>query len=397
MGMKGNALVMLITEPIGQGVLFLTTTFWSLYVLELGASLYIVGLLALISGLIRVMMQVPVGFLTDMWGRKKLVVWGGFISSFAPFVYLFATRWEHLIPGVILEAFMNVVLPARQAMFADAIDPDKRATAFATIHTLFALFSTAMPVIGGFLLESVGIISGIRTALLASGIVMFLASAARAIFLRETMKIETKPKGGQSLRSTFLDMFEPVIRLKALRIVILGSFLYSLAVGFLRRYSVVYAVDLIGLSKVQWGLVAGGMGVVGILTRIPIGWMIDRLSRKLCILISYATRPLFILAFTLSTNFPHVLLIQMVDNIFSYMQQPALEALAIDIASKRRRGRTYGALNMIPGIALTISPMMGALIWEKFGATWAFYAAAFFSAMAAVLLAFLKEPEKKED
>ena len=396
--MRGNALVMSITEPIGQGVLFLTSTFWPLYVLELEGSLYIIGLLSLVSGLIRVLVQIPVGYLTDVIGRKKLVVWGGFIASFAPFTYLLAFRWEHLIPGVLLEAFTNIVLPARQAMFADAVDSEKRATAFAAIHTLFALFSTVMPVVGGFLMERVGLLPGMRTALLASGVVMLTMGLVRALFLQETMSIGENPSGKFSVKSALADMFEPVLTLGVLRVAVLGSFLYSLAVGFLRSYSVVYAVDVIGLSKAQWGLVAGGMGVVGIMTRIPTGLMIDRLSRKLCIFVSYATRPLLIIAFTLAANFPQVLLIQMVDNVFSYVQQPALEALAVDVASQRRRGRAYGALNMIPGVALTVAPILGALIWEAHGADRAFYSSALFSATAAVvLLFFLQEPEKRED
>jgi len=397
-GMRGNALVMSVTEPIGQGVLFLISPFWSLYVLELGASMTLLGLLGFVPGIIRVLLQAPVGYLTDRMGRKKLVVWGGLLGSLAPFTYLFATSWEHLVPGVILEAFTNIVLPARQAMFADAIDADRRATAFATIHTLFATSSSIMPVICGYLLEGMGFKPGMRLAFLIAGIVMLLTSLGRAIFFKEDPIIESESTDRFSFRKAIHDIFEPVIALKALRVAVLGGFLYSIAVGVMTRYSVVYAVDVIGLSKAQWGLVAGGMGVVGILTRIPMGWIIDRFSRKLCIFISYVTRPFFIVGFALSANFPQVLLIQMADNVFSYMQQPALEALAIDIASKQRRGRTYGALNMIPGIATTIAPMMGAVIWEGYGAVWAFYSSAFFTIAAAViLLVFLHEPEKKED
>ena len=100
----------------------------------------------------------------------------------------------------------------------------------------------------------------------------------------------------------------------------------------------------------------------------------------------------------LAANFHQVLVIQMADNIFSYVQQPALEALAVDITSQSRRGRAYGALNMIPGIALTLAPMMGALIWEASGAESAFYVSAMYSVAAAdIKNIFLQEPEKKED
>jgi MFS family permease len=342
-------------------------------------------------------MQVPVGYLSDRIGRKRLVFWGGLIPSFAPFIFFYATRWEHLIPGVILEAFTNVVLPARQAMFADAIEADKRATAFATIHTLFSFFSTAMPILGGFLLERFEIIQGMRMALLFSGVVMIITGVCRGIFLRETM-IPTKRNTDFNMKETIQEMFEPVINLETLRVAIFAAFLFSLAVGFLTNYSVVYAVDVIGLSKVQWGIVAGGMGLVGIVTRIPIGLIIDRFSRKLCILISYATRPILILAFTVATNFPQILIIQMADNIFSYVQQPALEALVTDIASKEKRGRAYGALNFVPGTALMFGPVLGAYLWDLYGAPWAFYASALASAAAAIIISvFLNESEKNED
>lgn len=397
LGMRRNALVLSITESLGQGILFLMTPFWSLFVLDMGASLSILGFLAFILGLTRIALQLPVGYLTDRIGRKKLVVWGGLVASFAPFIYFSATRWEHLIPGVVLEAFTNIVLPARQAMFADAVEPERRATAFAAIHTLFAAFSMTMPVIGGFLLERVGLLSGMRTVFLISGVTMLLASLGRWVLLREDFAYQPSSDERPSLGRVASEMFEPIRSLRALQVVLLGAFLYSLAVGVLTRYSVVYATSVIGLSMAQWGLVAGGIGAIGILTRLPTGRLIDRFGRKISILLSYAIRPVFITAFTLATGFSQVLLIQMADNLFAYVQQPALEALVIDIASKEKRGRTYGAMNMIPGIALTVSPILGAFLWESVGAAWPFYFSALASALAAALVfVFLREPEKEE-
>ena len=396
LGMGRNALVLSVTESVGQGILFLVSPFWALFVLDIGASLPVLGFLGFILGLTRIALQPPVGYLTDRIGRKRLVVWGGFVASFAPFIYFFATRWEHLVPGVVLEAFTNIVLPARQAMFADSVEPERRATAFATIHTLFAVFSMTMPVLGGFLLERVGFLPGMRVFFLVSGVVMLLASIGRWRFLREDFTHQPGPDEEPGLRRVILDTFEPVRTLKALRVVLLGAFFYSLAVGVLTQYGVVYATGVIGLSTAQWGLVVGGMGVVGILTRLPTGRMIDRFGRKISLLLSYSIRPFFILVFTVATGFRQVLLIQMVDNLFAYVQQPALEALVIDIASKERRGRTYGVMNMIPGVALTVSPLIGAALWEGVGAAWPFYFSALASTLAAVVVfTFLREPKER--
>ena len=394
MGMRGNALIMAFTEPLGQGILFLTTPFWSLYALDLGASLTLIGLLSLVQGLVRISLQAPVGYLTDKVGRKRLVVLGGFIASLAPLAYYFATRWEHLLIGVTIEAFTNIALPARQAMFADAIDSEKRATAFASIHTLFSVFSTIMPIASGYLLNKVGFLPGMRTAYLIAFVVMLLTSFARAAFLVEDLDINERAPSRPSLRGTFFEMFDPLFSIKALRVILLSAFLYSMAQGIVRRYSVIYAIDVVGISMTQWGLVSGAMGALGIFTKVPTGWLIDKISRKTCILISYVTRPIFLIGFALSRSFPQLLLVKIVDNTFSFVQQPALEALVIDLTPKKKRGRTYGAMNIIPGIASTISPMIGAFIWEAIGAEWAFYTSALFAATAFVVLStFLHLPD----
>ena len=396
--MRGNALVQAFTEPIGQGILFLTTPFWSLYALDLGASLTLIGFLSLVQGLVRISLQAPVGYLTDRMGRKKLVVLGGFIASLAPLAYYFATRWEHLLIGVTIEAFTNIALPARQAMFADAIDPEKRATAFASIHTLFSVFSTIMPIAGGYLLNRVGFLPGMRIAYLIAFLVMLLTSFARAAFLVEDFDINERAPSRMNLKRTFFEMFDPLFSIKALRMILLSAFLYSMAQGIIRRYSVIYAIDVVGISMTQWGLVSGAMGALGVFTKLPTGRLIDKISRKTCILISYVTRPIFLVGFALSRSFPQLLLIKVADNTFSYVQQPALEALVIDLTPKEKRGRTYGAMNMVPGIASTISPMIGAFIWEGVGAEWAFYASALSAAMAAIVLSvFVRLPEQKKE
>jgi len=396
--MRGNALVQALTEPIGQGILFLTTPFWSLYALDLGASLTLIGFLSLIQGLVRISLQAPVGYLTDRMGRKKLVVLGGFIASLAPLAYYFATRWEHLLIGVTTEAFTNIALPARQAMFADAIDPEKRATAFASIHTLFSVFSTIMPIAGGYLLNRVGFLPGMRIAYLIAFLVMFLTSFARAAFLVEDFDINERAPSRMNLRRTFFEMFDPLFSIKALRVILLSAFLYSMAQGIVRRYSVIYAIDVVGISMTQWGLVSGAMGALGVFTKLPTGWLIDEISRKTCILISYVTRPIFLVGFALSRSYPHLLLVKIADNTFGYVQRPALEALVIDLTPKEKRGRTYGAMNMVPGIASTISPMIGAFIWEGMGAEWAFYASALSAAMAAIVLSvFVRLPKQNKE
>lgn len=395
LGLKGNALTMAMTEFIGQGCINLTAPFSSLYILEFEESLAILGLISLISGLISIMLQAPVGYLSDKMGRKKLIVLGGFIASLAPFIYAFAPRWEWFIPGSILETFTQIMLPARQAMFADAIDPDERGLAFSTFHTLLGFPMTVMPVLSGFILEKMGLKRGMFWAFLISGFIMLAASLARVKYLKEKPLSREKRTMEFSAGRVMREIFEPVISLKALRIIVLGSCLTSISLSVIARFKVVYATGIIRLSLAEWGVVISATGVVGILTRIPMGKLTDRFGRKRGILISYMARPLFVLAFAYSRNLPEVLFINAGESTVSYLRMPAHEALITDIASAEMRGRAYGSFNMIPRFFTTIGPMIGSFLWETRGAIWCFYVSALSSICAAILIyLFLQEPEK---
>ena len=52
-------------------------------------------------------------------------------------------------------------------------------------------------------------------------------------------------------------------------------------------------------------------------------------------------------------------------------------------------------MNIIPNMALMVSPMIGAALWKNIGAEWAFYFSAMTSIIAAtVLFTFLRETEE---
>jgi MFS family permease len=393
LGLRGNALMMTITEFFGQGIKFLTFNFWSLYILHLGGSLGAIGIISLIVGIFSLILQVPVGYLCDRIGRKKLVVWGGFLSSLAPFTYALAPRWEWLIPGAILESCNMIVLPARRAMFADALDEKGKGEGFAAFHTLLAIPRTVLPIVGGILLERMQLGPGMRLALLFAGFVMIASSIARWKYLKEEYILtKTESIDAFKVKEFFKETFEPLTSIKKLRVIIIGLCLGTISLNILLNFQVIYAVDIIGLSKIEWGFISGAVGFVSIFTRIPMGRFTDRFGRKASLLLSYGLNPLFILGFAYSNNLLGVLFSSLGDNIISYLKMPTHEALIIEVTTPETRGRAYGTFDVIPGIFKTLSPTFGAFLWESFGAIWCFYISAFMTAISAIFIyIFLSE------
>lgn len=52
LGLRGNTLVVAVTEFVVTCGMFLTNAFWSLYVLALGAEIHELGLFSLITGIL---------------------------------------------------------------------------------------------------------------------------------------------------------------------------------------------------------------------------------------------------------------------------------------------------------------------------------------------------------
>ncbi|MEE8322156.1 MAG: MFS transporter, partial [Candidatus Bathyarchaeia archaeon] len=111
LGLRGNALVLTLTQFLITCGMFLTNPFWSLYVLELGASISDLGFFSLLTGLLPAVFIAPVGYLGDCMSRKKLIIIGSLLSSFGPLLNAFATNWVQLIPGTLIGSLIQIFNP----------------------------------------------------------------------------------------------------------------------------------------------------------------------------------------------------------------------------------------------------------------------------------------------
>ncbi|MCW4038225.1 MAG: MFS transporter [Candidatus Bathyarchaeota archaeon] len=402
LGLRGNALVLTLTEFLITCGMFLTNPFWSLYVLELGASIYDLALFSLLTGLVPAAFIAPVGYLGDRMNRKKLIIVGNLLSCFGPLLNAFATNWMQLLPGTLIGSMMRVFNPVTQAFVAEDISPSERGKAYATRFTLLMIPGTFTPTVAGIFIDTMGFETGMRYMLFLNAGMRFIMVALIVRFLKEGTASPRTQRIGKlklsSLRPALSEMFKPLLSNKTLRVMATGSAASAFSMGMMMRFQSVYVVEVIGLTKTDWGLITSWVAIVRILTRIPLGGLADKWGRRRSILINYCLQPLCTFALAFSNDFITVFFAMAARTLVFNVGMPAWQAMIADIAPSNERGTVYGSMGTVQIIVQSVAPIVGGTAWDAFSPEWIFYLAALGRAFSAGwLLKFLKEPEQRAE
>ena len=129
--------------------------------------------------------------------------------------------------------------------------------------------------------------------------------------------------------------------LKALAGVIILSFMAN---GVASPFWVVYAIEQIGLSSSQWGLILLCETALRLLILIPAGIGVDRWGRTTSLLVALLLSTVAVPLFILAKGFTTVLLIRLAIAVASAITLPACTALMADIAPREIRGQVMAAL-----------------------------------------------------
>jgi len=377
LGLSGNALTISLTDLIGTAAIFLYQPFWSLYVLSLGASAIDLGIINLITALLGAALMPPMGYLSDRIGRKKPVVISGFIASIGPILQALAQNWHQLIPGVLVSSVLQIMWPIRQSIVADELTPENRIKGFATFFTIVMLPSAIMPLLSGYILDATGLDYGMRAMLVASGALGLLAALLRLIFIKEE-KPKPKPTNREEntgIASFFKAIFEPIVKVKMLQVLILGSWGVMFVFGVMNSFAAVYATEYLSVSKTEWGLISSAAGLIGAFMRIPISKITLRLGEGNALAISQIGRSLYPILFVHIRGTYGILALTAAYNFAFNLGSPAYQAMITEYTPAHQRGRAYGVFGMMWGTLAQLSSLFGGVIWDTQGPPWAFYSA----------------------
>jgi MFS family permease len=380
----------------------LPATYFGLYVLGLGATETILGVIGLSQFLALASLQFPGGYLADKYGRKWLISTMSFGVALSFILYAVAPSWPFILVGVVLMSIFNSTYqPALNAMISDSLPAEKRGMGFSIVMLIASVSTTPSPAVAGLLRANFGLMTGMRIGYAIVVVLFLIAAFFRFFFLKETVVTGSRPKLQEIFQSYPTALKESFGVWKKVPKSMLYLFLsFSVATfGFAATglFTVIYATQVLLIDEVAWAFLLAILPITTILMALPMGKLVDKIKRKTPILVATLIFGLAMYVFV-NGDLIRVALALILLGAGQVTMNAAFGALQTDLTPKEQRGKVNGFINFANYIVLAAGSFVGGLLYEHVVPQ-----APFWLAIACVpvsfmlMLIFVKEPEKREE
>ncbi|MDQ1280694.1 MAG: hypothetical protein QG670_1957 [Thermoproteota archaeon] len=364
-----NVMVISLTSSV---IMFFTQTytpFWPLYLEAIGFSLPQIGLLTAIQGAEQFIFQLPGGILADRIGRKKVSLIVAFERIFTPLIFLYFTSWEGILFASLLRGFESIGGPAFQAIVAESLPKEKLGAGYGVYNMMQRVPAVFTGVLGGILLDVYGVIEGTRMCFIGSSIIALIVFFARYFFITETLN--TNSRKNRNLRTEVTEVI-PYFKGTLLGM-LFASAMTQFSFKIVSTYAVIYAVDIIGFSNTEWGVIVTIMNLLNLITSMPSGLMADRYDKRKLLSFTRAIEPASTFGYILLRSFWQILAVRIFagigmglagGNTSGMLGGPAWFSLIAALVPPEKRGRVNGLMGTISGSLAFMAPYIAAYTWE---------------------------------
>jgi MFS family permease len=348
---------------------------------RLGIGFVELGFALTVANVLAVAAQLPVGFLVDRLGSRRMLVVALIVAGLAFISFGLAPTYWHLLLAMGLIGLANSVFhPADYALLSARIAPVRLGRAF-SIHTFSGFLGNAVAPVTMLALVAFG---GLSLGLIAAGAMALVVAVPLAL----TRSVDNLPAPAAVARSTSGGLKELTSILTPTILGLTGFFaLLSLSGSGISNFSVVALTGAYGtplsianlaltlyLAAQAFGVLAGGF--VADMTRrhgevAAIGYAVNACIVLVIGMIALGTAPL--LATMAAAGFLGGLIM------------PSRDMLVRAAAPPGAVGRTFGVVTTGFNIAGTIGPLLFGFIMDRGAPQWVFRASVVIMMLTALI------------
>jgi MFS family permease len=363
-GLKRNLVILLIAIfVIGAGE-ELWMRFVPKYLLAVGATVFVIGLYDALRTLLGAIYAYPGGVLVDVWGHRRAFIIFNAVSIAGYALVLLVPHWAAVIAGMFLFlSWTCFSLPATFSLVGAALEANRHSMGVGVQSVIKRLPIMIAPIFGGMLIDRFGIINGVRVALVAS---IFLSAVTILVQrqLREETNDEARVAAATAPQPEQWNFWRSLREFSSpLRHLLLGDILIRFCERVPYAWVVIFAMDYIGVSGRQVGILIAIEMLAATVCIIPASHYADRHGREPFVIVTFIMFTLFPISLLMSRSFS-ALVIAFVIRGLKEFGDTSRKALIIGYSDSERRGQMVGTYYLVRDLIVSTGAILGAYLWK---------------------------------
>ncbi len=356
---------------------------------DLGATPELIGLIVAASTITGIVIKLPAGALSDLLGRKHMMLLGCLFFAGPPFLYPFVRSSRQLLTLRFLHGLATAIFSPVASAYIAAIAQERRGEKLGWFAAAGDLGSTLGPLIGGLLLFYTASYS---VTYLTVGILGFLPLLMILRLPNDERPRATGSTIGSRAPQFWSGLREVIYSHSVLIVSMLEAAMY-VGYGAFLGFFPIYAKG-IGMNDAQIALVMGVQLATTMLAKPLSGRLSDQVGRKRMILaglfLCAATLPVIPTLASLWLLFP----VSALFGLGVAIVTPSTTALVADLVKAGQMGSAMGVFGTIWDTGEALGPILAGFLIASLGYAPAFSLIASLMAVTALIFAvFVRDPQ----
>jgi len=342
---------------------------------SLGATPEAIGMVVAASTMTGVFLKLPMGVLSDIIGRKRLLIVGAIAFGVTPFAYLLIKDLQILLilrlcHGLATAVFAPIALATVASMFTE-----KRGAGMGWYTASTQAGALLGPLAGGFFLDHAEFSDAFAVAGAIGLLGLFLVLQVHIADSEAAPTSRAEPRDIKNTMNVMLTSVQSVIRNRQVLAASVAGMSKMFSTGVLMAFLPLYGFS-IGLSGTQIGFLFGIQSAISLASKPLLGRISDTIGRQPLILLGLALCAFAMSGIPFNSEFERLLVLAGIFGFGDAAVMTVSSALVGDSTQPQFVGSGMGVYGTLSDIGHASGPIMGGILISSAGYPVAFLTAA---------------------
>jgi len=338
-------LSVIIFSQIADRLLFVILPMW---LLERSFSATQIGGIFSLAAIVMMLARFMISKLSDKWGRKKILVMGGFLSSISSALYPAASRfYDYAVINSAQDFGRKAMASVWNSMIGDKFKGKQRTSAIAVMGTFLPASRAVAAVFGIVITTFLSVVYGFYIAAAS----LFIVTVIILLFYKEDGFVKSEKKA-----ISFSGITAPILLIS-----LVG---FANAVNFTMAYTPAFFVlsRSLGLTENNLFFYYLLAYIISIFFAYKTGSWIEKHGKERMIALSIGLTGVFVLLYSMVNSISLLLLPMIGIAVSFYVYSIAFRNVLIDLTDDDKRGEQTGFSGLLSDIGAIIGPILGGLM-----------------------------------